>query len=381
VPFEENVIVDWSTLNVAPEAGTPFTFACALNQTVLPGLIAVPLKSDLIVLTELVGHGCPQETFCELTLPDPSWSVFQFARAETVCCPAGTEIGIVFCPDAPFSVNSCAVTTAANIATITAADLTCTGVTFHYTHFNDVLGTPAANVPETITVDGNTVYQQTFTVPSDVFDHFVPISVGPGTHTITAEAVPPTGIRGFASGTVTCGKTFSIGPSSMEGHILIAPGDWVNGGYSFKFKNGSHIATQYTVAATVSLQGKCPDGSTGTITFPLQTITHNVPANNTDWLPTGDANSVLSWQGSVRVGIDVPAPCPGGGKLDNSKGATFTATVSQNPPTGSLVDFRFKYRDPAAKGKPNTNCLDTSDPNRNRADVCGASWSQTVTDP
>jgi hypothetical protein len=67
--------------------------------------------------------------------------------------------------------------------------------------------------------------------------------------------------------------------------------------------------------------------------------------------------------------------------MDNSKGAIFTATVLQDPATGSLVDFRFKYRDPAAKGKPNTDCTNPLDPNRNRADVCGASWSQTVTDP
>ena len=45
------------------------------------------------------------------------------------------------------------------------------------------------------------------------------------------------------------------------------------------------------------------------------------------------------------------------------------------------MTFRFKFRDPAAKGKPNTNCLNASDPNRNRADVCGASWSATKIDP
>jgi len=70
----------------------------------------------------------------------------------------------------------------------------------------------------------------------------------------------------------------------------------------------------------------------------------------------------LSWQGSVRVGVNSPAICGGTGKLNASKGAVYTATVAQNPPTGSLVAFRFKFRDPAAKGKPNTNCLDTSDP-------------------
>jgi hypothetical protein len=87
---------------------------------------------------------------------------------------------------------------------------------------------------------------------------------------------------------------------------------------------------------------------------------------------------VLSWQGSIVA----PATLCGGsgGQLDASKGATFAATVS-GVPAGKAITFAFHYRDPAAKGKPNTNCLDTSDPNRAKADVCGASWSSTKTDP
>jgi hypothetical protein len=107
----------------------------------------------------------------------------------------------------------------------------------------------------------------------------------------------------------------------------------------------------------------------------LYTATGTAPTS-TDWLPTGDANSVLSWQGSIQA----PDLC-NGQTMDDIQGAVFTSIVSQSPPSGSLVDFRFKYRDPAAKGKPNTNCLDTSDPNRAKADVCGASWSGTKRDP
>lgn len=178
--------------------------------------------------------------------------------------------------------------------------------------------------------------------------------------------------------TVSCGKTFTIGPSSMEGHLTIRAGDFFNGGYSFKFKSNTHPATLYSVTATVSIPVTCPQGGGpgGTILIDLGTRTYNVPAGNTDWLPTGDANSILSWQGSTVT----PDLC-NGLPMDNAKGALFTATVLQNPPTGSLVDFRFKYRDPAAKGKSNTDCTNAADPNRNKADVCGASWSQTVTDP
>jgi hypothetical protein len=104
--------------------------------------------------------------------------------------------------------------------------------------------------------------------------------------------------------------------------------------------------------------------------------TYAVPANDSSWLPTGDANNVLSWDGVVQA----PDLCRGH-PMDNKVGAVFTATVSQNPPTGSLVDWRFKYRDPNAKGKGNVNCLDTSDPRRSDAATCGASWSQTFRDP
>ena len=174
------------------------------------------------------------------------------------------------------------------------------------------------------------------------------------------------------------GKTFTIGPSSMEGHLKIAANTWFNGGYSFKFKSNTHLATQFTVTAKVEVTVSCPygGGPGGTILIPLGTVTYNVPAGNTNWLPTGDANSILSWMGAVKT----PDLC-GGFLMDNARGAVFTATVSQNPPSGSLVDFRFKYRNPAAKGKVDTNCTDANEPKRNDAATCGASWSQTVLDP
>ena len=174
------------------------------------------------------------------------------------------------------------------------------------------------------------------------------------------------------------GKTFTIGPSSMEGHLKIAADTWFNGGYSFKFKQNTHLATQFTVTAKVEVPVTCPygGGPGGTILIPLGTVTYNVPAGNTNWLPTGDANSILSWMGAVRS----PDLC-GGFPMDNARGGVFTATVSQNPASGSLVDFRFKYRNPAAKGKVDTNCTDASEPKRNDAATCGASWSQTVLDP
>jgi len=178
-------------------------------------------------------------------------------------------------------------------------------------------------------------------------------------------------------GTTPPGKSFSMS-NSMEGDLAnIQPGDWISGGYSFKFITSNHAATFYTVTTSVTLPVYCPDGggSGGNIFVPLGTQTFNIAANDTSWHRTGDQNNILSWEGAVQA----PDLCSGH-RMRNQIGATFNATVSQNPHV-DLVDWRFHYRDPAAKGKPNTNCTDATDPNRNRADVCGASWSQTFRDP
>jgi hypothetical protein len=118
----------------------------------------------------------------------------------------------------------------------------------------------------------------------------------------------------------------------MEGHLTIRAGDFFNCGYSFKFKNSNHIATQFSVTATVKVPVTCPNGGGpgGTILIDLGTENFNVPAGNTNWLPTGDANSILPWQGSTVT----PDLCGAGFTMDNAKGAVFTATVSQNPANG-----------------------------------------------
>jgi hypothetical protein len=178
-------------------------------------------------------------------------------------------------------------------------------------------------------------------------------------------------------GTTPPGKSFSMSNSMEDDLANIQPGDWISGGYSFKFTSSSHAATTYTVTTSVTLPVYCPDGggSGGNILIPLGTQTYDIAAGDTSWHRTGDQNSILSWEGAVRA----PDLCSGH-RMRNQIGATFNATVSQNPHV-DFVDWRFHYRDPAAKGKPNTNCTDASDPNRNRADVCGASWSQTFRDP
>lgn len=199
-------------------------------------------------------------------------------------------------------------------------------------------------------------------------------------------------INGSATATLGCGgttggKSFSIGPSSMEGDLHISPGDWISGGYNFKFVDNNHAATSYTVVATVTVPVTCPDNSIENVVIPLgapgqldgggvTTFTYNIAAGDTSNHPTNDQNSILAWAGAVQA----PATLCGGNVGRNQVGAVFNATVTQNPHVG-LVDWQFHYRDPNAKGKGNVDCTDASNPRRNDAATCGASWSQTLRDP
>jgi hypothetical protein len=194
-----------------------------------------------------------------------------------------------------------------------------------------------------------------------------------------------------STATLTCGPgvqgtTFGIGPSSMEGALTVSPGDWISGGYRFKFI-GSHAATQYTVTATVTVPVVCPDTSVQNIVIPLgapgqlngggvSAYTYSIAANDKTFHASGDQTSILSWEGAVQA----PATLCGGVPGRNSKGAIFNATVNQSPQVG-VVHWQFHYRDPNAMGKGNVNCTDASNPLRNNADVCGPSWSQAVTNP
>ncbi len=69
------------------------------------------------------------------------------------------------------------------------------------------------------------------------------------------------------------GKTFDIGPSSMEGHLLIRQSDWISGGYSFKFANAGHPASTIKVSSTLTIPFKCSDGSSGKFVINLDTKT------------------------------------------------------------------------------------------------------------
>ncbi len=161
---------------------------------------------------------------------------------------------------------------------------------------------------------------------------------------------------------------------SMEGHIVIANGDLVCAGYSFKLS--AHPDTHVLVAnMTATITGKCSNGGTDTLTIPLRAGDDAgnpwfVAASNNDWMPTGDEQSPDSFQQPHGFTASV---CGGAGTLDGGQGATFAGEL-QADQTASDVDIRFHYRDPNAKGKGNSDCS----VGMHAADVCGASWTGTA---
>jgi Putative Ig domain len=223
----------------------------------------------------------------------------------------------------------------------------------------------ATGLPNGVTMSSNGTISGTPTV-SGTFNYTVTITdsagnVGTVNCSVTVE--PPTG------------NVCKIGPSSMEGSLTIQPGDWISGGYDFTIPGSHPQRTVSLTNITVTVPVTCPlgGGAGGNIVITLPNATYIDALNFTGWLPTGDQNSVLSWEGSVQA----PNLC-GGMPMMNKSGAIFNA----NTITGGGANFRFKYRDPNAKGKGNVNCADAGwvpISQRNDAATCGASWSPTKT--
>ena len=177
---------------------------------------------------------------------------------------------------------------------------------------------------------------------------------------------------------------------SMEGALHWNAGAFVNGGYHFWLSEKNPVPVTVMVTGFITLPVHCggPSGPMAgvPITFngPLDKngnpflgikvpvpLTFTIPANSTaKWL-SGDQNSILTWMNAVAS----PDLC-GGQLMYNSEGASFETNITSSAHTG-VINFQWHYRIPAAKNKPNTDCTNAADPNRNRADVCGASWSAT----
>ena len=316
-----------------------------------------------------------------------------FASAATLVTPALANIltgasATADCTGYTLTVNATELTPGTDYAIDYSFNLTCGGSTTVVP--GSIFFTTTNNGSSTDTTATQTV--------SGTWQSGTPLTTNctvTGSATLTSSGSTATiTVNGSSTASLSCAtggggtpKSFSIGPSSMEGDLHIAPGDWISGGYNFKFIDNQHAATSYTVVATVTVPVVCPGGSTENIVIPLgnpgqldgggvTTTTYAIAAGDTSNHATNDQNSILAWEGAVQA----PASLCGGVTGRNQTGAVFNATVTQSPHVG-LVDWQFHYRDPNAKGKGNVDCTDASNPLRNHADVCGASWSQTVRDP
>ena len=168
-------------------------------------------------------------------------------------------------------------------------------------------------------------------------------------------------------------NTVSIS-GSMEGAIQIANGDSVAAGYQFSLM-GAHPEAHVLMAnASVTFTGTCSNGSpANTLSIPLRSGAagggpYDIAVNDTSTHPGTNEQDAVSYQGSVTASV-----CGGTGRLDASKGATFSADLKSDV-TANDVHVQFHYRDPNAKGKGNYDCSASN----YSADKCGASWSGTA---
>jgi hypothetical protein len=138
--------------------------------------------------------------------------------------------------------------------------------------------------------------------------------------------------------------TLSIS-GTMEGDMAVIPGSTIQGGFSFT-QRGNHPANSVGVNnASVSLTVNCPGNNTEQLVIPIPDSSFAVAADNSDWHPSGDPSSPLTWQGQITV----PGTTCGGQVGHAPGGATFTADFSSTVP-GVSTDVRFHYRNVGGSG-------------------------------
>ena len=151
-------------------------------------------------------------------------------------------------------------------------------------------------------------------------------------------AVVPTSALVLLSALPLLANAISMGPQAMEGDLKVSPGTILRAGYDFTIP-GSHPAdTVQLVNATVTFQAGCASGAGGgTFVVFLSGNPMTVPANNSDWFPSGDQQSPLVYQGSIAV----PDLC-GGGVVRLQTGGVFSADL-QASNTRLSVHVRWHY--------------------------------------
>jgi uncharacterized repeat protein (TIGR01451 family) len=139
---------------------------------------------------------------------------------------------------------------------------------------------------------------------------------------------------------MAAGGSLTMGPQAMEGNLIVSPGNTLKTGYDLTIP-GTHVANSVTFSSPqVAFTGRCVTGGAAvSFTVPMPTQTYSVPANNSNWFPSGDQQSSLVYQGSLAV----PDLC-GGGKISLANGGTFTAQVLATVAVpGDGIHVRWHY--------------------------------------
>lgn len=259
----------------------------------------------------------------------------------------------------------------ANFINPPSATITCTGYSISlqacnldadttYTIDYTIDLTPSSGSPSQISHSVTFTAQQTTNGTSTCSDNTFsttvsdspspPFPLAPGTYSLTGTAM----LEGFNTEEITfspssvtcaappvCSADVSIS-GSMEGNLPVRPGDTVKAGFDFTVP-GSHAADTVTFSnISVTLPVKCPNGTSETLTIPMPNQTITVPANNSNWFPSGNQSSPLVYQGSITA----PANLCGGATGHAPQGATFTANLTAS--TADSVHVRFHYSDNTA---------------------------------
>jgi hypothetical protein len=109
----------------------------------------------------------------------------------------------------------------------------------------------------------------------------------------------------------------------MEGDLKLNPGTPLRTGFIFSLPGNKLPFTALVSKATVVFQLRCVSGapaSPSTLTVAIANQLYPVAGAN--WIPTADAKSPLTYQGSAPI----PNACAGG-KVRLDKGGTFSAVI------------------------------------------------------
>jgi PKD repeat protein len=114
-----------------------------------------------------------------------------------------------------------------------------------------------------------------------------------------------------------------IGPQAMEGDLKVNPGATLKTGYDFTLPGNKTPYTALVENPQVVFQVHCVSGAAPSAnTFTVMMFTETYPITNSEWIPSGDQNNPLVYQGATAV----PNLC-GGGQLRLDKGGAFSATI------------------------------------------------------